>query len=92
MASPAYKLSTNSSFFHKNLTDSAATDIEIMKNSEQTSRLVRKLQISNELLQKAPFLPRLPDKMFSTFRLNSAHLINNSYIDIEENEVEYRQI
>ena len=85
MASPAYKLSNNNSLFHKNLTDSAATDIEIMKNSE--SRLVRKLQISNELLQKAPFLPRLPDKMFSTFRLNSAHLINNSYIDIEENEV-----
>lgn len=65
----------------------SSSDIDsIMKNnSDRVSNILQRLEMSNSNIQKAPFLPRLPEKIFSTYRINSAHLINNGYI--ENNQV-----
>lgn len=61
----------------------ASSDIDsIMKNnSDRVSNILQRLEMSNSNIQKAPFLPRLPEKIFSTYRINSAHLINNGYVE-----------
>ncbi len=56
-------------------------------SSASCSSLIKRLQSSNEIFQKAPFLPRLPEKIFSTYRINSAHLINNNYVECQSKKV-----
>ncbi len=61
-------------------------DIEsiiLKQSSDQAASIMKKLNISNEMLHKPPFLPKLPEKLLTTYRINSAHMINNSYIDCE---------
>jgi hypothetical protein len=71
----------------------AASDFDIMRSSERVESAIRRLEISNSSMQKAPFLPRLPEKIFQTYRLTSSHLINNSYVDnvIKTSNLKFRQ-
>lgn len=82
--------STTSPFFNRDLKSASpqVSEFGFLKINRAFSSSSRNTSACDEYV-KPPFLPRLPEKLF-TNRLNSTHLINGYYIDIINNNNKVR--